>query len=128
MKKYVAGGMLEDDSLLAVFWYTGKGFVGPEDVIDGRYVIQYGDYLQLDKDHFNVWDRYKRYTDRPDVEYDYFPRGRILFNAAIHKFVVVTDEKICSNDRIKHELIDWYNLPSTTIFKSDEHYQSEADV
>lgn len=129
MKKYVSGSsMLEDDSLLAIFWYTGKGFVGPEDTLDSKRVVLYGDYLQIDKDHFNVWDRYKGYTDRPDVEYDYFPRGRILFNTALHKFVVVTDEKICNDPRIKEALLEWYSLPATTIFRSDEHYQSEADV
>lgn len=129
MKKYVAGGILEDeDSLLSVFWYTGKGFVGPEDTLDSPRVVLYGDYLQIDKDHFNVWNRYSRYTDTPNVEYDYYPRGRVLFNTALHKFVVVTDPKIAEDPRIREELLDWYHLPATTMFRTDEHYQSEADV
>ena len=51
-----------------------------------------------------------------------------MFNPKIHKFVVVADAKITDNPRIRQKLLDYYGLPSTTIFDSDEHYQSEAEV
>lgn len=121
--------MLHESSnskLLAVFWYTGQEFIGPEDTRDGDSVTDYGGMIQLDVDHFSVWDRYNPYGF--GVEYDYLPRGRVMFDVKIHKFVVVADEKIVGSEHLREELRRWYGLPQTTIFESDEHYQSELEV
>lgn len=114
-----------NSGILAVFWYVDGKFVGKEDIFDGDSVCQYGDYIQVDLDHFNIWPAY---SPSKHIEYDYYPRGRVMFNAKIHKFVVVADPKIVNSRDIRDKLLDFYGLPNTTIFESDEHYQSEAEV
>ena len=113
-----------NSKLLAIFWYADGKFIGPESTLNGKDVIQYGDYLQINKDHFIEWVTYKDYTKAPEEEYDYYPRGRILFNIKIHKFVVVCDSIIADNKELRDKLISYYGLPSHTIFEEDEHYQS----
>ena len=113
-----------NSKLLAIFWYADGKFIGPESTLNGEDVIQYGNYLQIDKDHFTEWDKYKQYTNEPREEYDYYPRGRILFNVKIHKFVVIGDKKIIDDPEVKDKLLSYYGLPVHTIFESDEHYQS----
>ena len=125
MKQYIKGS--SNSKLLSVFWYVNGEFVGPEDTIDGESVIQYGDYLQLDIDHEPIWLLYKP-ADVPYCGYTKYPRGRIFFNIAIHKFIVIADPKIVDNETIRNKLLEYYGLPNTTIFKTDEHYRSEVDV
>lgn len=120
MKKYINAS--SNSNMLAVFWYVNGEFIGPEDTLRGDSVVAYGDNLQIDKDHFLEWDKY----GDPLLEYDYYPRGRVLFNSKIHKFIVVADPKICNNASIREQLIDYYGLPISTIFETDEHYTSEA--
>ena len=116
-----------NSNLLSVFWYVDGKFIGPEEPLDGNHVVSYGDYLQLDYDHFWIWSKYSNYNHiDPRLEYDYYPRGRTLFNIKIHKFIVIGDKKIVENPRIQDKLLQYYGLPSTTIFESDEHYQSEV--
>ena len=121
MKKYINAST--NSNLLAIFWYKDGQFIGPEDTLKGDTVVQYGDYLQVDLDHYTVWGLYG-----DDKEYDYYPRGRILFNTKIHKFVVVCDPVICNDESIRSKLLDYYGLPYTTVFESDEHYQSGGSV
>lgn len=125
MKKYIKSSI--ENSMLAVFWYNGVEFFGSEDYIGGDSAIEYGDYIQLNDDHIELWDMYKVLLN-DNHEYDYYPRGRILFKIPIHKFIVICDEKIANNDVIRNKLLDYYNLPKSTIFTTDEHYQSEFEV
>ena len=120
MKKVIEASI--NSKLLAVFWYIDGQFVGAEGTLkDG---ILYGDYLQLDDDHFEIWDKFN--SDK-SIEYDYYPRGRIMFNTKIHKFVVVGDCKIVNSYKVKKMLLQYYGLPESTIFEYDEHYQSDCE-
>ena len=78
--------------LLAVFWYDGENFIGAEEPLDGMHVIQYGDYLQLDLMHFDIWRDYNQIDI--GMEYDELPRGRILFKIPIHQFIVYASRAI----------------------------------
>jgi hypothetical protein len=110
---------------LAVFWYVNGDFIGQEDTLRGSSVQQFGDYSQIDADHFFIWDDYKNLNPSAyDKDYDYFPRGRVIFDNRLHKFKVVADRKITDNPSIRSELLSHYGLPITTIFEFDEHYQS----
>ena len=106
---------------LVVFWYTGSTFVGPSAALNDPRVETYGNFMQLPDDHFEIWDQYN--TVGPDAEYNFWPRGRILFKVTIHKFVVIGDKRIIENETVRQKLLDHYNLPPTTIFETDEHYQ-----
>lgn len=122
MKKNIYGA--SNSRLLAVFWYIDGEFFGIEDTLQGDSVIQYGDYLQLDADHFAEWPFLRSVYNLPEVDYTYYPRGRILFNIKIHKFIVVGSKEIVEDLQVQRKLLDYYGLPSSTIFEGDEHYDS----
>ena len=130
MKKYVKSSSL-DNRYLSVFWYIDGVFVGPEDSVKGDSVELIGDYYQIDKDHFSEWTKVARHEgiDPNKVEYDYYPRGRIMYHTALHKFKVIGDPKIVDDPEIQKKLVEFYNLssPKIVIFESDEHYTSEED-
>ena len=110
-------------SILAVFWFYKDNFYGQEDVINGKSTIAAGDYMQLDADHFFIWDRYrKRMGLPPQVDYDEIPRGRILFHILTHRFIVIGSKDIINNEKVRNQLLSYYGLPSNTEFRWDEHY------
>lgn len=121
MKKYVKGST--NSNILAVFWYYKGKFVGDEAMMNSQDTVQYGDYLQVDSDHFVIWPKYRKELGLPSrIEYDEIPRGRVMFNTRIHKFVVVGSKAIVDNDDARDALISHYGLPITTVFENDEHY------
>lgn len=119
---------IEAKTMLSVFWYIDGQFFGPEDYLDGDSVLQYGDYLQVDADHYAEWGKLRSQLQLDNsIDYDYYPRGRVLFNSLLHKYVVVADPKIIEDDNIRQQLMDWYDLPTSkgaVIWKTDEHYTS----
>ena len=111
-------------SVLSVFWlYKGKLY-GEEDILDGPKVRAYGDYAQLDADHFVIWDKYaKKMGINPwSVEYDRIPRGRILFHIPTHHYIVIGSKKIIDDLNNRKIVMDYYGLPLNTEFRGDEHY------
>ena len=112
-----------NSKLLAVFWYINGEFYGHEDTLKGDAVEQFGDYLQLDLDHFAEWPLIRSLYGLPNVEYDYYPRGRILFNIKLHKFIVIGSKEIVDDPEVQNKVKDFYGLPNTTIFQWDEHYE-----
>lgn len=113
-----------NNKLLAVFWYINDTFVGTEAMLDSDNVIQFGDYLQLDDDHFEIWPYFRNELKLPKhTEYDEYPRGRVMFNVKIHKFVVIGNKIFMEDASVKKKLLSFYGLPSTTIFETDEHYK-----
>ena len=41
---------------------------------------KYGDFLNYPKSHMEIWDKY--YYSKYHVDFDYFPRGRVVYNFA----------------------------------------------
>lgn len=118
MKKYIKAS--SNSKLLAVFWYIEGKFYGPCDTLDSEGVENYGGVLQLPVDHFSVWREYN--PKSADLEYDAFPRGRVMYNTKIRKFVVITSEALSKDPEFQTAVRREYGLPITTIFDSDEHY------
>lgn len=121
MKRVITAS--SNSKLLSVFWYDGNNFIGPEATLQSDEVEAYGPFLQLPVDHFQIWYRYNK-----ELEYDYYPRGRVIFNSKLHKFIVIGDKKLCENEEVKAKIRKHYGLPVTTIFETDEHYQSKANL
>lgn len=104
--------------MVATFWYIDGELWGDE--ISYRDGDLYGYFIQAPSDHIDFWDTLKILLNK-NVEYDYYPRGRVMMNTKIKKFVVVGDPCLMT-DSIKEKIIDYYNLPKSTIFDTDEHY------
>lgn len=74
---------------------------------------KYGDFLVYPKSHFEVWDTYDF-----KVDYDYYPRGRIVYRKSDDTFIIYYDKCVESElNRISREY-EQFNVR----FELDEHY------
>ena len=106
--------------MVAVFWYIDDDFVGIEDTLNGMFAERYGDYIRVNVTHEELWEDIK--DEYGGVPYDYFPRGRIIFNTKSHRFMVVCERSIADNPIIADRVLSHYGLPESTIFDIDRHY------
>lgn len=119
-----------DTSTLAVFWYYDTKFYGVEEPIQSKNAVAYGDYIQLDFNHFDIWNKYKSLMGitSPFIEYTDVPRGRILFHIPTHHSIVIGSDKIVKDIKVQDELLHWYKLPRNTEFRGDEHYNDSVEL
>ena len=107
--------------MVSTFWYIDGAFYGDE--IPWRDGDQYGYFIQSPEDHINLWRDYQRIVPEfKKVDYTYYPRGRVMMNTKIKKYVVCCD-KCLLTDEIKKEIISHFNLPrDAVVWDTDEHY------
>lgn len=77
---------------------------------------KYGDFLNYPKSHFEIWKKY--YESKYYVDFDYFPRGRVVYNIKEDCYYIYHDKCIIDLSEIIKEY-------SNTNYKIclDFHYQ-----
>lgn len=109
--------------MVSTFWYIDGEFLGDEvPYKDGE---QYGYFIQSPEDHINLWRPYAMFSPKyRGKSYTYYPRGRVMMNTKIKKFVVCCD-KCLHTDEIKKEILSHFNLPrdGSVIWDTDDHYK-----
>ena len=63
---------------------------------------KYGDFLNFPESHMQIWDKY--YYNKYKVDFDYFPRGRIIYNIKENVYYIYYD-KCLENSIRKMNLI-----------------------
>ena len=81
----------------------------------------YGDFLIFPESHFDVWNKHNYLQARnikKKVDYDYYPRGRVVYRISDETFIIYYD-KCVENDihRLARVYKDW-----KVLFELDEHY------
>ena len=70
-------------------------------VVNGKFLIhsckkengeKYGDFINYPQSHMEVWDKY--YYKKYHVDFDYFPRGRVVYNIKEDKYYIYHDRCI----------------------------------
>jgi len=109
---------------VSVWWYINDQFAGIEvDVDIGDITSVGGRFINAAVDHWDLWsDIQKEYNIPSYIEYDYYPRGRVIFDALIHKYKVIGDACCVNNVGFQDAIKFYYKLPSTTLFDTDDHY------
>ena len=83
--------------------------------------VQYGDFLTYPKSHDYIWrcDYYNKYF----VDFDYYPRGRVVYNQKIKLFTVYIDKDL-NKLKLITKIIQSFKIDED-IYKIDydEHYQ-----
>jgi hypothetical protein len=111
-----------EESQVGIFW-----------LLDGRLIVDgvpvslaepYGQFRNYPDGHDERWRTYQRLKVVPlDVEYDQPPRGRVVYDAVAHQFLLYADVCILRNeasmDQIRREL----RLPRDTKISPDAHYR-----
>lgn len=94
--------------------------------VNGKYLVHgctleraesYGDFLVYSESHMDVWDR--EYRKKYRVDFDYFPRGRVVFRKSDSTFLIYYDR--CIGEHIR-EITDQYTGCKIQL-SLDEHYQ-----
>lgn len=80
----------------------------------------YGDFLVYDESHFDVWERLsdQALINGMRVDYDYYPRGRVVYRKTDNTFVIYYDK--CLEHEIE-KLVQNYE-GYECILELDEHY------
>ncbi len=78
----------------------------------------YGDCLTYPESHFNIW--IKNYEDKYGVEFDWFPRGRVVYRKSTDTFEILYDK--CISEQIGEFAKEYYDNDKNVIFNLDDHY------
>lgn len=78
--------------------------------------------------HYAVWEQYKKNNLLPnkwkDQEYEYVPRGRVLYDRKKKRFKVFSSQELAQSPWFREAIIKEFNLQSgNTNFFGDEHYE-----
>lgn len=77
---------------------------------------KYGDFLNYPKSHMEIWDEF--YYQKYHVDFDFFPRGRVVYNLKEACYYIYHDK--CITDLT--EILEQYRTENYKICK-DYHYQ-----
>lgn len=111
---------------VGIFW-----LINNELYFDGtpiREAESYGDFLVHTEDHFNYWEDHLSSKNSPiyllakNKDYDYYPRGRVVYSIKDDKYYVYVD-KCIKEDKIK-EIVKLMHFPKDKVkILNDHHYQ-----
>ncbi len=79
--------------------------------------VRYGDFLNYPYSHDAVWEKLQR--AKYGVNYDYYPRGRVIYSVAADKYHIYHDR--CCEKAAR--LIGNRYAPKAVEYRLDEHYQ-----
>ena len=94
--------------------------------VNGKFLIhkcslnkaeEYGDFIVYPNSHYEIWDKY--YFENYGVDFDYFPRGRVVYRKKDDTYIIYYDN--CIGDKIKR--IKEIYSGKNTLLELDEHYQ-----
>lgn len=109
--------------------------VGPFYVIDGVVYADTDDIREVNtspvgfKDsnngHYDYWRSLQKYfPEYRKVDYDYYPRGRVVYNTKDDKYYLYADKCILKDQKLIDAIEDELNLPyDKVVAGDDEHYQ-----
>lgn len=95
----------------------------------------YGDFLTHPRGHYDVWTRWQEMRTAPianrfilqaiaDHEYEFFPRGRIVYNIGTNGFILYADRRLQQEATIARIASEFGLAAGTFVVRSDKHYRS----
>jgi hypothetical protein len=81
----------------------------------------YGDYLTTSVSHDEVWR--KIFGRGAAVDFDYFPRGRVVYNKRTERYTVYIDKCLDTPELIEEIAAAFGLQDSVYNVEFDEHYQ-----
>jgi len=95
----------------------------------------YGEFLTHARGHYDVWSRWQQTRTAPvagrfilqaiaDHEYEFFPRGRIVYNTVTGVFILYADRRLQQQTTIARIASEFGLTAGTFVVRSDAHYRS----
>lgn len=132
------------NSFIGIYWHVGKGkfIIYKAPLLDAKYaVVEMGqdydeqsntDDLQIDYNifHMDIWyeDVLKKYPEFTGCEFDYFSRGRILYEVQQKKFVIYGSKRLLNSAKVVEFLAQEFALPEGGFLINDKIYKDKDDV
>lgn len=111
---------------VGAFFFIGDHIITNDTPISKANI--YGDY----KNYSSHWDLWRalltRYPEYEYMDYDYFPRGRVIFDIKASKCILYIDPKLEDNKFISKIENRYCLIPGQYNQGYDEHYQSLQPV
>lgn len=114
------------ESKVGAFYFIGNKIISNDiDVRDGE---EYGDYVNYSS-HWDLWRAFlKEYPEYKYLDYDYFPRGRVIFDKKNWKYILYIDNKL-NTPKYLDKIESQYRLRKGTYeIGKDEHYDSTQPI
>lgn len=123
---------------VGIFWgipEPGGSWTILVDAISLAEAEPYGDFLTHPRGHYEVWSRWQKTRSAPaanrfivqsiaDHEYEFFPRGRIVYNTETGSFILYADRRLQQEATIARIASEFGLATGTYTIRSDEHYRS----
>ena len=108
---------------VAIFWLVKGALIFDATLIDDA--ERYGDCKNHPRGHIDRWKQMQMAGLVPrDVEYEQFPRGRIVFNMKTETFLLLADRCILKKCSLVKKIIRQFGLPAgKTKCATDPHYR-----
>ncbi len=110
---------------IGIFWYYNNKVIGKTyNLLEAE---KYGDFLSPILGHYDYWNQIQKAL--PELyyeEYEYIPRGRIVYDTTKDHFVLLSSKKIIKNKTILKAIKEFFSIPEDAKFvaKSDLHYET----
>lgn len=119
----------KEPPLVGIFWYHDKEIFG--DFCRLAKADLYVNTLGPHSGHYDFWPEVQRH--HPELaceEYEYVPRGRVLFDLAAGQFILISSKTIIDNKTAVKAICRRCNIPSgqEVILKTDQHYENPQDL
>ena len=127
---------------MGIFWGLRDGKGPRRIVIDSTPLVEaepYGDFLTHPRGHYEVWEDWRRLGPAglarhglPTIiawhEYEYFPRGRVVYDTHSSRFTIYADPKLQAPG-LRCRLLAAFNLDLVLCdVRSDPHYRTGASL
>jgi hypothetical protein len=116
----------KEEPLVGIFWViNGKPIIDSTSLSEAE---DYGDFKTHPRGHMDVWTLFQqRGIATADVEYEEFPRGRVMHNTKTRRFTLLADKCILKDERIISKIMAEMNLLNKNTGKgTDSHYRCFA--
>jgi hypothetical protein len=130
MKKSHEGGKRDTSTRtteprVGIFWLVdGKTLIDSTSLNEAE---SYGDHLTHPRSHYEVLTLFQQGGTVPaDVEYEEFPRGRVMYNAKTRRFMFLADRCILPDKSVVRRIMSQMDLPKGAARDTDSQYRCSA--
>ena len=110
---------------IGVFYFIGNKIISHHTSLQNG--EKYGENITFSA-HWELWERFvKDYPEYDFLDYDYFPRGRVVYNLNKEQCILYLDHKIRSQEYID-KIKSVFCFDDSFVFGEDEHYQSQQPI
>ena len=112
------------NSKIGIFWYYKNKVIGK--TYNLSEAEKYGDFLSPVLGHYDYWKEIqKEVSELYYEEYEYIPRGRIVYDTKNEHFVLLSSKKMIKNKTALKAIKVFFSITEDTklITRSDLHYE-----